>query len=147
MSEELVIDEKNFNEYFRDVRQVSPRAGEVMACYRANAEFINGIEKKQMLQLIKLEGKMAAASQVMRKLLFASELDAVRVPKNMIQDLLDGMTDEQVLEKTYPYLAEMFYYAKPEHVPKDDPHWSIIQIVNLNDFLKSKIVNPEVMGE
>jgi hypothetical protein len=136
--EELVITEENFSQYFRDVRQATPEKGEVMVCYCSTAEFVAGPEKRHMIQLIQLEGKIEAASQVMRKLLFASELDAYRVPKAMIQDLLEGMTEDEVWEKPYKYTVEIFYYTKPEYVPKDDPHWTIIQIVNLDKFLESK---------
>lgn len=139
MSEEqnevLEITNENFEEYFRDVRKTAPRKGEVMVRYISGAEFISGHEKRHMIQLVQMKGKMEAATQIMRKLLFASEIDAYRVPKAILSDLIEGLSEEEVLEKPYPYTIEIFYYTKPEYVPKDDPHWSQITMLNLDDFV------------
>ena len=47
------------------------------------------------------------------------------------------MTPEEVEAKVYKYQMESFYYTKKEYVPIDDPHWEIINIKNLDDFLDS----------
>ena len=138
MSEELVITDENFSEYFHDVRKCSPQKGEIMVCYSASAEFVEGFEKKQMVSLLKMDGKVEAATQVMRKLLFASDLDAIRVPKDILKDLVSGMSEEEVLKKPYDYTVEMFFYAKPEYIPEDDPHWKKITILNMDEFLAKK---------
>ena len=137
--EETQIDESNFSRYFRDVRTEPMGRGDVMAQYTAAAELVDGNEKRQIISLLKdTEGKMEATAQVMRKLLFAHELDAYRIPRMMAEDMLSGMTDDDVAAKPYKYTLEMFFYAKPEHVPKDDPHWSVISILNLDDHFAKK---------
>jgi hypothetical protein len=83
---------------------------------------------------------MEATAQVMRKLLFASEVDAYRVPRLMAEDLLSGMTEDEVAEKPYKYTLEMFFYTKPENLPKDDPHWSLISLLNV-DEVSGKTLN------
>ena len=139
MSEEIEINEINFSEYFRDVRNCVPSRGEVIAQYTASAEFVEGNEKRQVISLLNsTENKMEATAQVMRKLLFASELDAYRVPRMMAEDMISGLTEDEVASKPYKYTLEMFFYAKPENVPKDDPHWSVISVLNLEDFLGKK---------
>jgi len=139
MSEEIEINESNFSEYFRDVRNCTPARGEVIAQYTAAAEFVEGNEKRQVISLLNsTENKMEATAQVMRKLLFASELDAYRVPRMMAEDMISGMTEDEVASKPYKFTLEMFFYARPENVPKDDPHWSIISVLNLEDFLGKK---------
>jgi hypothetical protein len=139
MSEEIEINEKNFSEYFRDVRNCAPVRGEIIAQYTASAEFVEGNEKRQVISLLNsTENKMEATAQVMRKLLFASELDAYRVPRMMAEDMISGMTEDEVASKPYKFTLEMFFYAKPENVPKDDPHWSVISVLNLEDFLAKK---------
>jgi hypothetical protein len=133
---EIEIDNSNFHEYFRDVRTHSPERGEVMAQYSAIAEFVDGNEKRQIISLLtSTENKMEATAQVMRKLLCSSELDAYRVPRCMAEDLLAGMTGDEVASKPYKYTLEMFFYADPDNVPKDDPHWSVISLLNLEDFV------------
>ena len=139
MQEELEIDENNFAEYFKDVRVGAMGPGEVIAQYRAAAELVDGNEKRQIISLLKnTENKMEATAQVMRKLLFASELDAYRIPRMMAEDMLSGMSEDEVAEKPYKYTLEMFFYAKPEHIPKEDPHWSSISVLN-SSTLFSKI--------
>jgi hypothetical protein len=149
--EELVITEENFSEYFRDVRVSSPEKGEIIAQYSACAEFVDGNEKQQIMSLLtSTENKMEATAQVMRKLLHASEIDAYRVPRMMAEDLLSGMSEDEVAAKPYKYTLEMFFYTKPENLPKDDPHWSSISVLNLEDIvgkngnhIESKIIAPE----
>ena len=139
MSEEIEINEINFSEYFKDVRNSTPARGDVIAQYTASAEFVEGNEKRQVISLLNsTENKMEATAQVMRKLLFASELDAYRVPRIMAEDMISGMTEDEAALKPYKYTLEMFFYAKHENVPKDDPHWSVISVLNLEEFLGKK---------
>ena len=133
---ELEIDESNFGDYFKDVRTHAPEKGDVMAQYSAVAEFVDGNEKRQIISLLtSTQNKMEATAQVMRKLLCASERDAYKVPRRMAEDLLAGMTEEDVALKPYKYTLEMFFYSNPNNIPKDDPHWSIISLLNLDDLI------------
>jgi hypothetical protein len=151
--QEIEIDESNFSQYFRDVRTGVMERGDIIAQYAASAELVDGLEKRQIVSLLKdTENKMEATAQVMRKLLFASEIDAYRVPRMMAEDMLSGMSEDEVVSKPYKYTLEMFFYSKPEHVPKDDPHWSVISVLNAQEFfeeregmtISSKIVEPDM---
>ena len=135
--EEIEITEENFNDYFFDVRQHSPRKKQIIACYSAVAYFEEGPEKRQMIQLVKDTQKAEAAGAVMRKLLFASEPDCWRVPREIATDLLSGMDEEEVVKKGYKYTVQIYYYTMPEYVP-DDPHWTTISLLNLDQFLDKK---------
>ena len=138
IDKEPEINESNFDQYFKDVRKHKPERGEIIAQYSASAELIDGNEKRQIISLlISTENKMEATAQVMRKLLCASELDAYRVPRMMAEDLLKGMDEDEVASKPYKFTFEMFFYAKPEHIP-EDPHWSKISVLNLKEFLDKK---------
>lgn len=127
----MEITQENFSEYFRDIRHNKFEKGDIIAQYTAMAEFIDGGEKRQIISLVlETENKMHATSQVMRKLLHASELDSYKVPRQIAEDLLSGMSIEDCAKKPYKFTLEMFFYAKPEFVPKDDPHWSIISVID-----------------
>lgn len=150
--EEIEINEENFSQYFRDVRVSSMRREDVIAQYTAVAELVDGNEKRQIMSLLRdTEGKMEATAQVMRRLLFASEVDSYRLPRTMAEDMISGMSDDEVALKPYKYTLEMFFYANPEHVPKDDPHWSVISVLNAGEIfdkkdgleISAKIVEPE----
>ena len=129
--EELVINETNFSEYFRDCRTSRPERGDVIAQYMARAEFIDGHMKKDIIDLISNHDKAIAATNVMRKLGCATQKDAIRVCREICQDLASGMSPKEVEEKVYKYDMEMFFYSKTEFVP----HWTIIGINNLDEFL------------
>ena len=135
MNEELVINETNFSQYFRDCRTSRPERGDVIARYMAKAEFIDGHMKKDIIDLISNHDKAIAATNVMRKLGCATQKDAIRICKEVCQDLSKGMTPEEVENKIYKYDMEMFFYSKKEFVPIEDPHWTIIGINNLDEFL------------
>ena len=156
MSDELVIDENNFNQYFRDCRTSRPQRGDVMARYSAIAEFIDGRMKQDIIDLLMNNEKAYAATQVMKKLGCATEFDSIRICKEVAEDLSSGMTPEEVEKMVYEYNLESFYYTKKEYVPVDDPHWTIISIANLDTFLdkenrivsfKTKIVEPDQTQE
>jgi hypothetical protein len=136
MSEELVIDENNFHQYFKDCRRNKPNKGDIMAKFTAMADFIDGQMKKDVIDLLlNKEGKTQAAIQLLRKVACATEKDSIRVCKEICQDLANGINPDEVERKPYKYTMESFYYTKKEYVPVDDPHWSIISLVNLEEFL------------
>ncbi len=132
---ELVIDEANFDSYFHDVRMNKPRRGQIMARYAATAEFCDGRLKRDVVGLILNKDKAVAATNVMRKLGCATQKDSIRICREIAADLVSGMTEEEVCEKVYKFGFEAFYYTKKEFVPVDDPHWSVISLKNLDEFL------------
>ena len=106
-----------------------------MARWVSKAEFIDGQMKKDVINLLASNDKALSATKVMQKLAYATYQDSVRICKEICQDLESGMSLEEVEAKPYSYELEMFYYTKKEYVPKDDPHWSIIGLENLDEFL------------
>jgi uncharacterized protein YfcZ (UPF0381/DUF406 family) len=132
--EELVIDENNFSQYFREVSKNKPQKDDIIATYRAKAKFVEGEIKKNVIDLMQIDGNINSSIKVMQKLAGATYSEAIKVLKEMLQDSLDGMSFEEIEKKEYDYVVEFFYYCKKEHVPKDDPHWSTITIVG--DFSK-----------
>jgi hypothetical protein len=132
----MEIDKNNFAENFFDIRDHEPREGDCLARFRGIAELLNGFEKKQMIQMLGEPNTHLAICQIMRKLCRSRDPDTFRVPQQMGADLLEGMTEEEVLEKPYEFEIELFYYTKPENVPINN-HWSIIHLMNMEDYLKA----------
>lgn len=129
---ELIIDENNFSQYFKDVTTHKPKKGDILACYTAKAKFISGDLKKDVINSI--GENIHSSIKVIQKMAKARYLDAIKILKEMINDLLSGKTLEEVENKEYEYTAEFFYYTKKECIPIDDPHWSTITIHNIHDF-------------
>ena len=149
-TDELVIDNTNFDQHFHDARTHRPQRGQIIARYAAVAEFVNGRLKKDIVDLIYNKNRPEAATRVMRKLGCATDKDAIRVCREIAQDLVSGMTPHEVEEKVYKYTIEVFYYTLKENVPVDDPHWTAISLNNLDQFLdaaenklriKSKVIS------
>ena len=155
INEEMEITEDNFDTYFFDTRKHNPTRGQIMAKYTAMADFVDGHLKQQIIRLLcRRTDKTTAVTQLMRKLGMSSEVDSYRIPLDIARDLHSGIAEDVVELRTYRYQMEMYFYTWKECVPKDDPHWEIISIKNLDDFLdsredegeiqvKAKIVSPE----
>lgn len=131
---EIVIDQSNFEKYFFDIRRFKPEKGQVLARYTAIAEFVDGLMKKNIIDLLH-KNKAEAAVAVMRKLGCATEKDSIRIVREVCDDLVSGMSLEEVEKKSYKYTLESFYYTQKEYVPLDDPHWSLINVKNLDEFI------------
>jgi hypothetical protein len=133
--QDVIIDESNFDQYFRDCRNSKPERGDIIAKYSAIAELIAGPMKRDLIHMLKNFDRAVAATKVMKKVALATERDSVRICKEICQDLASGMSEEEINQKIYSYEIEIFYYTKKEYFPIDDPHWSSIGILNLDQHL------------
>jgi hypothetical protein len=125
----MMIDD--FEEYFHDVRKCRPQEGEVLAKFTAMADLVDDWPKRNMIAL--LVGKKCGSEsvkKVMRNMIGAVEIDSIRVPLQMAIDLANGFTKEDVYAKPYHFQMEQYWWAKREHVPTDDPHWTVIPMVS-----------------
>jgi hypothetical protein len=134
--QEVVIDKSNFKNYFFDVRQHRPQPGQIMAKFSAVAVFGDGPEKRDLIKVLKM-GKAEAAAMVMRKIHCAREPDCYRICREMCEDLISGMSVDEVAKKEYEFVLEAFYYTKREYVPKNDPHWETIEVVRYDSETKT----------
>lgn len=146
LSDDVVIDATNFKDYFFDVKNFKPKKGQIMAKYSAMAELVKGEEKKILIQLLAAPDKARAATAFMKKIMLATEADAMKVPIEIAKDLASGMDEKKVLNKVYKFQVEAFFYTWPECVPQGDPHWQCITIQDLtqdmiDEFLQESIKN------
>jgi hypothetical protein len=133
---DVVIDSSNFNQYFFDARQHGPQKGQVMARFTAMAVFGDGQEKSDIINLLKID-KAHQASQVMQRIHLAKAPDCYRVLREMCEDLHSGMSDEEVNKKEYEFILEAVFYTKKEYVPKNDPHWELLKVMNYDSESKT----------
>mgnify|MGYP003418577311 FL=1 len=134
---ETVIDEKNFEEYFFDVRRHKPQKGQVMAKFSAIAELIDGQMKEHIVYLLKaMPNGAESAVKVIHKLGCATYGDAIRVALEIAEDLLQGECESSVVSKPYEYHYEQFFYTERDNIPLDDPHWSALDILNLDEHIE-----------
>jgi hypothetical protein len=139
----IIIDTSNFNEYFFDVRKFGPKEGQIMAKFSAVAIFGDGPEKRDVIKILRRD-KAEAAAMVMRKIHCAREPDCYRVCREIVEDLIRGMTDDEVAKKEYEFVLEAFYYTKREYLPENDPHWETIDLVKYDPETKTFKVNIKI---
>jgi len=138
--DELVIDESNFDEYFFDVRTNKPQPGQVLACYDAIAEFIDGDLKRDIIQLLLQNNRAGAtAPRLMQKLAGATNKSAIKVVKEMLSDLISGMSITAVAVKPYEFHCQHFYYTKKEYLPDNDPHWWSTSLLDVRELDASEV--------
>jgi len=129
------------DEVFFPVETHRPRKGQVIACYTAMAELVDGEDKRAILDMLHRPGaSVLSAQKFMRKRCHATESDSTRVLKAMLRDLQSGTTFEEVAAKPYKFTVELFYYTEPQNIPEDDPHWIQITLLN-SDKLSVNIVD------
>lgn len=135
--EEIIITEENFSQYFFDVQNHKPQKGQVLACYRAVGEFVDSMLKRDVIDLLKKTDKTNATIQVLKRLGHVKEEDCYKALIEISEDLLRGMSEDDVANKSYRVIIERFFWTRKDYVPADDPHWEIINMLNLDDFLDS----------
>ena len=130
--EDLIIDDSNFHEYFRDVESNNPKSGDCIAIFRSMAEIHDGDLKQRIVDnlLTNVFGATAALNMFIKEGR-TDEESAIKLLKEIGADLASGMTREEVLVKPYTYLVEISYYTKKEFVPKDNKHWQFLNIKNV----------------
>ena len=149
---ELVITDENFNDYFFDSRRFKPKKGQVLARYRAAADFVDTHHKRDIINLLKVD-KAQAVVQLMQRIHGATPKDSVRVPLEMAEDMINGLSDDEVAEKAYRMVVEFTFWCNKESIPLNDPHWDCISLRDLEDHVsseeeggwtvKAKVVYPE----
>lgn len=146
MSNQLERVEKNgetingiekFEEKFFDTRKFKPKPNQIMARYRASAIFIDGYDKETVYDLL-LSNPVGAKMAVsfMRNRIFATEESAVKLCREMCEDIYFRKSKEEIMSKEYKFTIEMFFYTEKENIP-NDVHWDIIPIFS-NHIIKNE---------
>ena len=114
-----------------------------MAKFTAIAIFGDGPQKRDIINLLKMD-KAHQASQIMQRIHSARAPDCYRVLREMCEDLMAGMSDEQVEKKEYEFVLEAIFYTKKEYVPKRDPHWETLTVLQFDSENNKFISNIEI---
>lgn len=131
----LVIDEKNFDDHFFPCVSNAPRPGQILACYDAKADFIDGNLKRDIIHLLMTKDRAAEPTvRLMQKLAGATNDTAIQVVKEMLKDLMSGMSSDEVAEKPYDFQCQHFYYTYRECLPEGDPHWWSTALIDVKSF-------------
>ena len=138
------VNDENFSSIFHDVRKRGkPEPGEVLASWRSSADFVDGWVKRQVIELLATNKAGAATARtVMNNVVSAVERDSIRVCLDIATDLMSSVEPQEILDKPYPFVIEIFYWVKPEYVP-DDIHWTVIKTLDLTDVANRLNISEE----
>ena len=128
--DETIITEENFNQYFFDARHNKPKKGQVLAKFKAVAEFIEGPHKRDVIQLLVMD-KANEAVQVMERIHGCKPPWSYRVLIEMSNDLL---TESFSFVEKHPYemVIEHLYWTDKENVPIS-PNWETIDLISYDE--------------
>lgn len=119
-------------EIFLDAKKNAPRPDDVMARFRAVADFVDGEDKTRVIDFIKFNPVGAdMAVKTLKNRCGALPIDAARVAMQIAEDLVSGVSEEKIKQKPYKMQVEMIFYCKKEDVP-EDPHWDLLPTVRLD---------------
>ncbi len=136
--DELIIDESNFDEYFFDVRKHKPKPGQVLACYDAIAEFVDGNLKRDVIQLLLQNDKAGETTpRLMQKLAGSVLEDSMKVVKEILKDLISGMTIDDVASKPYEFHCQHFFYTDRQYIPQNDRRWWSTSLIDVREVDES----------
>jgi len=138
----MEITEDNFKDYFFPAKEdYKPQKGQVLARWRAKADFVDGWVKRNVIELLCVSKAGAeTARKIMTKLVSSQDRDSVRVLREMAEDLVAGKTVDQVAAEPYRFTVEQFYWTEKQYIP-DDPHWELVNVIDVTKGVKTKIVS------
>jgi len=138
MTDELIIDEFNFNQYFFDIKKYGPKKGQILARYAAIGELTEKFPKGAVVDILAHNPQgYELAPKVLRNICHVK--DALKVSIEMAGDLANGISIQEVTAKPYKVNIEMFFWTNREFIPKDDPHWNCIEVVNCTEKDESAV--------
>ena len=120
-----------FKEHFFDARIHKPKSGQVMAKFTAMADFIDGedsLKRDVIHYLLNIENGANTARVLLEKKAGFRYGDAISVLREMAIDLTQKNAQE-VLDKPYRFVCEMFFYTEKQYIP-DSPHWEMITLID-----------------
>lgn len=130
---EVEITSENFHEFFKLASENKPQPGDCLAIFKANAEFVDGQLKEDVVTKL-MESKFGcqASIQILVKHAGMQYKEALRVVKEMVKDLMET-SKEDVLKKPYKFIYETSYFTKKQYVPKDNPNWQLVGLKMATD--------------
>jgi hypothetical protein len=113
MEDNLIIDESNFDKYFRNTRNSKKQKNDIIVMFSSSAVFSKGKLKEEIIDLLfyNFNGISKCLGKLF-KFAYAPHPEGIKLCKNIIKDYMDGMTKESIIIKEYPFILQMFFYTK-----------------------------------
>jgi hypothetical protein len=144
MNHEIVIDENNFHQYFRNTRKSRKQKNDIVVMYFSSAVFVDGKLKEEVIDLLCYEfNSVNKCIGKLFKYAYAPQREAIRLCKEIIKDFNNGISRDEIVRKEYPFFLQMFFYTKDDYVPKNDKRWVVIS----DEFRKNNTNIPALQGK
>ena len=124
------IDWDKFNDYFFLADgKYKPVKGQVLVRYLTMATLEKGPEKETVIRLLSTNPNgFIPAKNFLMKTIFAEEKSCIQLLGAIMEDLT-FMSGNDILNKSYKFVLQQFYWTQRKYVP-DDVHWQVIDILN-----------------
>lgn len=144
----LEIDDANFDQYFFDVRRNRPKPGQVLACYVSKADFVDSNIKRDIINLLSNNDKGgSSAVALLEKLSGATKKSAIATVKSMTNDLLSGLSVDEVASKPYDMQCEFYFYTYKECIPENDSHWWSASLIDVTRNKKRDLDSQDALPD
>lgn len=134
MEEDIVIDDSNFHKYFRNTRNSKKQKNDIVVMFFTSAVFASGKLKEEVVDLLATE--FSSVNKCLGKLFkfaYAPHAEGMKICKSIIKDYIEGMSKDDIINKEYPFVLQMFFYTKEKYIPKNDRRWLVVP----DDFRKN----------
>lgn len=133
-----------------DAKRYKPKKGQVMVRYQAMADLIEGDLKTDVINLLQNNDQGANASiRMLQNNCYMNEKDAIMISKEISEDLLNGMSLQEVSSKPYRFKLEILYYTDKDTANQlsGNVHWTKIDLIDRTQLAKNMSIIDSVLPE
>jgi len=127
MEDDIIIDDSNFHKYFRNTRNSKKQKNDIVVMFYTSAVFATGKLKEEIVDLLATE--FSSVNKCLGKLFkfaYAPHVEGMKICKSIIKDYIDGMSKDDIINKEYPFVLQMFFYTKEKYIPRNDRRWLVV---------------------
>lgn len=127
MDKDILIDASNFDKYFRNTRISKKKKNDVVVMFYSSATFSKGKLKEEIVNLLSTEfNSVNKCLGKLFKFAYAPYSEGLKICKSIVKDYIDGMSKDDIINKEYPFVLQMFFYTKEKYIPSNDKRWLVV---------------------
>lgn len=125
------VTDDNFHLYFFDASKHEKKPDQVKVRFRQHMSLESSPLKEEIIRyLAEIEGGVINAIRMLMDHAACSKEQAIKLCHEMIAFMYNSKRNHidisSVIKAPFRYTVDMYYYTKPEHVPKDS-RWTIVE--------------------
>lgn len=127
MDKNISIDKINFDKYFRNTRTSKKKKNDIVVMFYSSAVFAKGKLKEEIVDLLSIEfNSVNKCLAKLFKFAYAPYFEGLKICKSIIKDYIDGMSKDDIINKEYPFVLQMFFFTREKYIPSNDKRWLVV---------------------